>query len=944
MRPAYAGEDRDLDSPAPVDRARPARLADRVALAAVVLFALVGIGSPLLGVTVLANTDLLVAKHPYAAAGLSTGHVENRIANDIVASGLPNTALFGEELKAGRLTAWNPYVGGGSALGAVPNWAVLSPLTLPWYVLPSAVAPAYVKLLEIVVAVGGTYLFLRRLGLGRAAGWLGGLAFASSGFMISWTNWPQTRVAAFIPVVFWAAERVATQRRIRDGALLAAALAAMLFGGFPALTGYTVLTAGGYLLVRAVARGRAVGPILAGAGALVGAVALSAIQLVPFAAAMGHVKLSYRGQGGEDHLAPTGLLTSWAPWSLGDANHFALGGRDNVVESLAYVGAAGLVLFLLAVALPGPARAFLPRGVWTYLVAATAGWALLVYAGGPPLALLQKLPVLFADNFVGRARGVLGFLVAVLVAVGFEIVLRARGAGRPVVGRARHWAAAVGATGLVGLGLTVVAGWRVVAEPDSPASARGFVVQVALGLLVLGGTAVAVVVLLRPDLAGGRAGPRADDAGQRRRVLLSVAAVVVPMLVLAQALVTVHSYWPRVDRDSWFPRTDVHRFLAANLGHERFAASDDGMYAGADSAAKLRSLTGETFFEQRFAETVRGVPGELFATTLLRLPPTPDLVGSPVLDRLAVRYFVTAPWDQPFGAERVATGDGSSVLLRPGDRVTIPLGVRGPIRAVAVTTRAWVPAATRIEVSVRDARGTELARGSRGGLKIKGGIPAYVAVPGDHIPAGTPLTAVITVTGDPVLVAGADGRPALSTVAAAPDGLEVAYAGNSVVWRRTTALPRFRWASEVYVAGDAESRMSALRDATPRPDRVILDRPPALTPEGRPATITVTEDGTDDLAARVEAQGAGFLVVADALQHGWAATIDGEPADLLPADHGLVAIPVPPGTHTIRLEYRMPLHNAGAWISGTTLTLLLGIALGTLRRRRSPASPPRLDS
>ncbi|GAA1890897.1 YfhO family protein [Asanoa iriomotensis] len=961
---------RDVDRPAPPRHTWP----DRVALAAVVLFALVGIGTPLLGLTTFAQTDLLVSKNPYSSAGLATGHVENKIANDIVASGLPNTQLFADELKQGRLTAWNPYVGGGGALGAVPNWATLSPLTLPWYVLPAELAPAYVKLLEILVAAGGTYLFLRRLNLGRASALLGGLAFTASGFMISWTNWPQTRVAAFIPLVFWAAERLATDRRVRDGALLAAALAAMLFGGFPALTGYTILTAGGYLVVRATARGRPVAPILAGAAALVGAVAITAIQLVPFLTAMSHAKLTNRAQTGADHLDPAGLVTSWAPWSLGHANEFALLGDDNVVEAFAYVGAAALVLFLLAVALPGPARAFLPRGVWSYLVSATAAWLVLLYAGGPPLTALQKLPALFADNFVGRARGVLGFLIATLVAIGFEVALRGWTAPH---GRSRRWAVGVSAAGLLALGLTTFAGWRAVTAPDSTASPRQFALQCLAGLTIAALAAFTVFLISPPR---GRAAPgrwaltvgvltltmlagwfvvsgSGGMVGSRRFAIQCVAvlvigglaavavfvmsrrrelvAAVLPLLVLGQALVTVYGYWPRVDRDSWYAQTDVHRYLAANLGHERFAAADGGMYAGADSAAKLRSLTGETFFEQRFAQTVQGLPGELFGSTLLRLPPTPELVRSPVLDRLAVRYFVTAPWDKPFGPEAVAKGDGSTVTVEPGRSWSVPLRVRGPIRGIGLIPPTGIRAATRIEVSVRDARGgAELAKGSRVGPKGGKGTPAYVVVDGENIPAGTRLTALITVSGAPLVAAGDGGRPAVSTVLAADDGLAVAYTGSSVVWDRTTALPRFRWASAVHADSDAESRVSVLATGALPPDEVVLDGAPPVAPTGEPATITVTGDGTDDLAARVDARGAGYLVVADALQHGWVATVDGQPAALLPADNGLVAVAVPEGTHTVRLAYRMPMHNAGAWVSGAATIALAGLLI---RRRRPNA-------
>jgi hypothetical protein len=944
MRPiTLTDAENDSERPGtPPSPARPGRIVDRVALLAVALFAVVGIGMPLLGLTTFANTDLLVTVSPYISAA-PPAPVANDIANDVVASVLPSTSLFAQELRSGHLAAWNPYVGGGGTLGATPNFALLSPLTVPYYVLPASMAPAFVKLLEILVAVGGSYLFLRRLRLGKAAALLGGLAFSSSAFMIVWTNWPQTRVAAFIPAVFWAAERLVTERRVRDGALLAVALAGMLFGGFPAVTGYTVLTAGGYLLVRALAKGRALAPILGAAGALVGAVMITAIQLLPFAAAMRNARLSDRGQTGADHLDPAALITSWAPWSLGHVNNFAL--QDNAVEALSYVGAAGLVLFFVAMALPAQARAFLPRGVWTYLVAATGGWLALIYLGGLPLSILQKLPVLFADNFVGRARAVLGFLIAMLVAVGFEIALRVAKAtlgatgpdhdgqtDRALTGRRRAWALGVAAFGLLFLALTLFEGWRVVSAPGSTLSARGFALRCAGGLAIIGLAVLAVWTLWR---FGAR-----PAQGRRPVVLTVAAAVIVPLLVLGQALTTVDAYWPRVDRDTWYPQTDVHRYLAANLGHERFAAADRGMYPGADSEARLRSLTGEAFFERRFAETVQGLPGELFASTLLRLPATEEMVRSPILDRLSVRYFVTTPWAEIFGAERVDGGDGSTVTLEPGRPVSVPLTVAGPVRGVGVT---WAASAqrTRVDVSIRDARGREVTKTNRVEPWVEAGKTSYVAVAGDDIPAGTALTAVFTVATDqPVTVAADGGRPAVSTVASADDGLKIAYAGGSTVWERTTALPRIRWASEVQVGSDLPSRMSALTGNSLRPDEVVLDAAPAVAPEGKPATVTVTDDGTDDIAARVDAQGAGYLVVADALQSGWGVTVDGAPASLVPADNGLVAVAVPTGTHTVRLSYRMPMHNAGAWISAAALIALLGIGAGVrARRRRDPRRP-----
>jgi len=61
-----------------------------------------------------------------------------------------------------------------------------------------------------------------------------------------WTNWPQTRVAALIPALFWTVERLIQRRRPGDVALVAVVIGSMLFGGFPAVTGWALYFAGIY--------------------------------------------------------------------------------------------------------------------------------------------------------------------------------------------------------------------------------------------------------------------------------------------------------------------------------------------------------------------------------------------------------------------------------------------------------------------------------------------------------------------------------------------------------------------------------------------------------------------------------------------------------------------------------------------------------------------------
>ncbi len=438
----------------------------------VVVFAVLAVGPPLWGDGVFAGTDLLVGA-PHTA-----------FLEDTINAALPQADLFAAAARHGNWLNWNPYIAGGVPLGATPNAGLASPLMLPYLFLPAWAAPAYVKLLEIACAVGGCYLYLRRIKLGASAALLGGLVFASSAFMIVWTNYPQTRTAAFIPALFWAIERLVQRRRPWDAALIALALAAMLLGGFPSVTGYALYTAAGYLLVRAFAeyrheRRRLFGVTAGALGGILGGFALAAVQLVPFAAFMGSAYVGDRVQGPHSTLLPTELLTTVAPWALGTSNPdrpplFFV--RDNLVEGMAYVGAAALVLAVFAMTRPGRARRLTPVGVLPAIVVATLLWLELIFVGGWPLGALEHLPV-FTNNFIGRARSVLGFLVAVLVAIGFQLVIQRLPVQRAATATRYRWWRPAGAGTvrlaiLGGLVAAVVLAWQL-ARRTAPSTSIG---------------------------------------------------------------------------------------------------------------------------------------------------------------------------------------------------------------------------------------------------------------------------------------------------------------------------------------------------------------------------------------------------------------------------------------------------------------------------------------
>src|SRR6187402_2886771 len=120
MLPAADGVDcrpvTDMDQPAP---ANPIKRLSAATVLLTVVFALVSIGPPLLGLRVFAAGDILMTRAPWNAT----------VPPDFV-----------ERLRDGDFAMWAPENSGGADLGSVPDVALLSPLSLPYCVLPTSLA------------------------------------------------------------------------------------------------------------------------------------------------------------------------------------------------------------------------------------------------------------------------------------------------------------------------------------------------------------------------------------------------------------------------------------------------------------------------------------------------------------------------------------------------------------------------------------------------------------------------------------------------------------------------------------------------------------------------------------------------------------------------------------------------------------------------------------
>lgn len=850
----------------------------------------------------------------------------------------------------GNLLTWTPYEVGGAPLAALPNLGLLNPLSWPYLVLPLWLAPAFVKLNEFLAVVGGMTLFLGRLGVRRSAGVLAGVVFFTSGFMVMWSNWPQTRTAAFIPLLFWALDRVVTNRRPIDAVLLSGVVASMLLGGFPAVTMFSLTAGGIYVLARGLQRFRDGGALSLAAGwggAAVGValgVGLAAVQLVPFGANLSTIGYDERPSGGEKDVGY--LVTVVAPRAIGVQRDLLTIGPSNPIESTAYLGAAAFVLILVGVL--GRRDGDLGR-VTKLLGSLLLALLLLVWVGEPFLGALQTLPG-YSNNSIGRVTSVFGFLGAALAGIGFHHLLERAGRSPEPSARPAHEEPHVrrraGASDLVTVaGVAVGLFLMVRAVP----AARAWAVDAGLAHqfdreAFLGGAVIALSLL------------GAGLAWRARGGWRLLGPAVVAVLVVGQSTSFAHSLLPTSDRADFYPVTDAHKYLQEHIGHDRYAGDRRWGYAGVTEMYRLRTPVGHEFTDPAWKEVLAAIDPDVQLSrtysSFSRAVDSNTVGDEPLLDRLAVRYWVGSPV-KVIGQVEQRGDRGPAVRIAPGDVGTCAVEP-GPMRGVHMRlARQFRPSTTRrtvVHVRVVTAAG-ELS-GERTLTKPLGrGSGLRVALLGEDLAKGAgPATVEVRVTGTRRTLAlrGAPdgGIKCALVVPPRDDGLDLVFADRSaVVYERSTALPRIRWAAHTVTAASPEDQVALLEGGLDDDTAVLAtgegDASGSSQGSSGEASIDVVKDDPEHIVVDVDATGSGHLVVADSLlRKGWSATVDGEAVSMVRADRALTAVSVGEGRHRVELSYSPPGLRAGAIVSGGTAALAALLVLGDLllRRRRRGAA------
>jgi hypothetical protein len=113
---------------------------------------------------------------------------------------------------------------------------------------------------------------------------------------------------------------------------------------------------------------------------------------------------------------------------------------------------------------------------------------------------------------------------------------------------------------------------------------------------------------------------------------------------------------------------------------------------------------------------------------------------------------------------------------------------------------------------------------------------------------------------------------------------------------------------------------------------VSLARPVGTRDQARAPALGYVLRGPQEAEIDVSSDQPVLVVVRTPYDRNWRATVDGRDAPVVPADYLIQAVPVPPGSHTVRLTYEDPSIGAGLIGSLASVTAL-GILAVVMRLR-----------
>jgi hypothetical protein len=942
--------------PEPVGAPRTTAVELLAAVGVLLVLLVVFLWTPLSTGGAYSTADLLQGSPLVRTAGPDY-RVGNPLLTDPVIQMQPWLEWNRDQLRRGDLPVWNPYNGAGAPhLGNFVS-AVLSPFSLPRYLLPVVPALLVAAALKLFVLGLFTYLFLRRVSVSHLGALISATAFMFAAYNIVWLSWPHPGAAVALPAGLYFAE-VALQARSGLRARLAwagysAAVVVSFLAGHPETLFFSWGVVLAYVPLRLAfspsLRGRRLRQ--AGSFALAGvlAVGLSAVQLLPFleylshstsyaegsARAQSHFDVGYSALHAFPQLFGAPNKAFHEPLRFVGALKLSTGApvESNFNESVGfYVGLLALLLAGVGVVSAVRRRSF----VGIFLAAVAVAWFVYVHDLGGIGHRVGTLPIVELSA-VNRSHPVWAFAVAVLAALGFDGLAGLGGPGDlERGGRTRPAGAAaagVAAAGTLLLALAVVLARKTLERTDG----RGGVVTTALGHAAIDDHVryIAITFLVGVAVLAALAA-----LGHLRLVRVAAAGAVIAV-VFAQSGFLLRDYNSTIDK---------RYFYASSPGLEALTA-DAGPLEDTVSVGVLLSADANLWYRLRSPDTYDGVGVYRYDLLQRRLNALPEPARSlQTFDILGVRYVAsdqglwpTAVPAGPLLSVGPGPGPGPGPVPGAGSEGTFTATLPG-LNGVAAYTDGPPSPGCLVTLDLVDDESSQVVGRSTAACKLP-----YTALTFPSLPASAGRTYTTRFGGT------ADTVAMLPWAAAVP-GLEQVEVNDSVAMFRAPATPPRYLSppSAVSVADDEQATSLLTTPGFSMADVAIVhgDVDPSRA-TGKPGTVEVVSQRATEIRLKVDRETPGWLVARQTWFPGWTATVNGRPADVDRADVAFTAVPVGAGPSEVVLRYRPASVRYGVLISAVALVALVvwvaaavgvnGSARRRARRARRDRSPPAPD-
>ncbi|GAB4536867.1 MAG: hypothetical protein Kow0063_22840 [Anaerolineae bacterium] len=784
--------------------------------------------------------------------------------------------LVVEAFRSGHLPLWTDLLGNGAPLLANHQSAVFYPFNLIYFLAPVEQAMGYSVVVHLMLAGLFAFAWGRAIGLSRFAATIVGLSFGLSGFLAGRTQFITiVNSAAWLPLLFLFAERLARRRTWLDAVWLGLVMALQFLAGHAQLWFYSLWGVAAYVIARAwrlpseqsgigsrkpaqVWRWRG-GVFILLAGALILSLGLSAAQLLPTA------ELSLHSQR-SDGLDPAEAMTySFWPWRLltlavprlfGSPDSGDYWGYATFWEDTGYIGLMPLLLALGAVW--GWGRLWLARrtrraacpepgtqhnvGLIPFFLALILISLILAMGQNTPVYPLVFKYVPGFDAFRSPARFLLlyTFAVSTLAGIGadrFRLTYRVQYVARLTV---------AGAVAMLAVALAMgQLDW-----PVRPTFAPAFATfAILLGLS-------AILLLLFPARAG-RGQDGVDPRVARSPLPLGIWRGLMVCFVALDLAFFAAPLTPGIDAALYRTTTAADRFLLARTDADRIFATYDYDY--------------NTKFNRYFDFSTWG-PSDLAYWLSFRETLLPNL--------------------NVFSHSRSVNNDDPLVVGRW-------LDLMETLRAVDWPTRLRLLRMMNVGYVLTESSPPTLApvEGVANLYRLPEPLPRAWLVPQARIIADPDvlLAELLDPAFDPAAEVLLEGGPLAGSFAASGLG------------------------SHSPTVNHPPSAPATVSQARP------LSVPISLREEGNSRTI--------DLIAPQP----GYLVLAYTYYLGWRASVDGQPAQILRANYAFMALTLEAGQHRVVLDYRPISLRVGMFIS--SLSALIIVAAISLRLLSRPGNP-----